>query len=90
MGPALPSCVAASSNLKPLKLSTKLNLNILLHTHVVMMSNGEKSDLYVHLLAAILSESRRSVALEPNSLEAEQGPQFHLAPRSNISFRLCN
>ena len=57
MGPALSSRVAASSNLKSLKLSTKLNLNILLHMHVVMMSNGEKSDLYVHLFAAILSES---------------------------------
>ena len=43
VGSALPSPAAAPTNLKTLKLSAKLNLNILLHSQILMMSNSGTS-----------------------------------------------
>ena len=43
VGSTLPSRAAANPNLKTLKLSAKLNLNILLHSQILMMSNSGTS-----------------------------------------------
>ena len=45
---------------------------------------------YGDLFTAILCESWWSVALKTNSLKAQQGSQFHLAPGSDKSFSLCD
>ena len=39
VGSTLPSRAAANPNLKTFKLSTELNLNILLHIQILMMSS---------------------------------------------------